>query len=60
MANKIEFVASLPQIQSAVKISGGDGSRVQLDIPDTELAAVVKLLTYKNKVFKVTIEPFED
>lgn len=57
---KIEFVASLPQIQSAIKISGGDGSRIQMDVPDTDLAAVVRLLAFKNKVFKVTVEPFED
>jgi len=55
--DKIEFIASLPPIQSAVNISGnGDGARVKLDIPGTEMAQVLKLLLLTGKSFKVTIE----
>ena len=55
---KIEFVASLPPIQSALNIGGaeGDSSRIKLDIPGTEMAAVVRLLLLRGQSFKVTIE----
>lgn len=53
----ITFLASLPPIQSAVKVSGnGDGMRIQLDIPETEMANAVELLTMRNVVLKVTVE----
>jgi len=55
---KIEFMASLPPIQSAVKIDGSDGNaRVQLDIPSTQIAEIAKIPAYcAGKVFKVVIE----
>jgi len=58
---KIEFIASLPPIQSAVKIDGNDGNaRVQLDIPASELPNIVKIPAYlSGKTFKVTIEPID-
>ena len=54
---KIEFIASLPPIQSAVSVSGnGDGARVKLDVPGSEMSEVLKLLLLTGKSFKVTIE----
>ena len=52
---KVEFSASLPPIQSALSI-GGDGARLKLDIPETDLAQVLKLVLLKNQAFKVTVE----
>jgi hypothetical protein len=52
---KIEFIASLPDIQSAISV-GGDGARIKLDIPESELASVIKLVLLKGQAFKVTIE----
>jgi len=56
--NKIEFIATLPDMISAINIGGADhNSRIKLDIPETEIAAVVNLLALpKNKPFKITIE----
>jgi len=51
----IEFLASLPDIQTAISI-GGDGARVRLDIPETDLAQAIKLVLMKGKCFKVCIE----
>jgi len=51
----IEFLASLPDIQTAISI-GGDGARVRLDIPETDLAQAIKLVLMKGKCFKVRIE----
>ena len=57
---KIEFIASLPDILSAINIAGQDGnSRIKLDIPASEIASIVQLITLKGKVFKVTIEQIE-
>ncbi len=54
---KIEFVASLPDILSAINIAGQDGnSRIKLDIPASDVEAVVKLIGLKGEVFKVTVE----
>ena len=56
---KIEFITSLPDIY-AVAIGGQDkNSRIKLDVPASELAAVVKLLALDTEIFKVTIEKIE-
>ena len=57
---KIEFVASLPDILSAINIAGQDGnSRIKLDIPASDVEAVVKLIGLKGQAFKVTIGEVE-
>ncbi len=57
---KIEFAASLPEIQSAVSI-GGDGARLKIDVPESDLAAVMKLAAYgRGKVWTVTVEIEEE
>lgn len=56
MAEQITFLASLPPILSAITRSGnGDGMRVKLDIPESEFANAVRLLTLQGKTFEVTI-----
>lgn len=54
---KVEFVASLPPIQSAINIDGqGDGARIKLDIPASEMEQVIKLQKLTGKPFRVMIE----
>jgi len=54
---KIVFTASLPDILSAINIAGQDGnSRIKLDIPASDVAAVIRLIELKGQSFKVTIE----
>ena len=54
---KIVFIASLPDILSAINIAGQDGnSRIKLDIPASDVAAVIRLIELKGQSFKVTIE----
>lgn len=58
MQDKITFYASLPPIQSAVTIGGDQATRIKLDIPASELAQVLKLISfYSGKSFRVTVEP---
>jgi len=53
----IEFEASLPDIQSAITLSGsGNGARIKLDVPESEFAEMVKLALLRGKSFRVTIE----
>jgi hypothetical protein len=55
--NKIEFIATLPPIQSAINLDGqGDGARIKLDIPATEIDQVLKLQRLAGKTFRVIIE----
>ena len=57
---KICFLSSLPDIQSAINISGaGNGARLKLDVPETEIAEVIKLTLLRGKALKVTIEEVE-
>lgn len=57
---KIIFTASLPDILSAINIAGVDGnSRIKLDIPASDVEAVVKLIELKGQSFKVSIEKIE-
>jgi len=58
--NKIQFTASLPDI-FAIAIGGQDkNSRIKLDVPASDLAAVMQLLTLESPVFKVTIEEISE
>ncbi len=51
----IEFEATFPAIQSAIKVDGAGGARVQLDIPETELPAIARLLLMRGKVLRVRV-----
>lgn len=59
---KIEFTASLPAIQSALSVGGanGDGVRLKLDIPGSDLPAAARLIMLQGKTFKVTVEAEDD
>jgi len=55
--DKITFLAAFPSIQSAIKRhGGGDGLRIQLDIPESEMGQAAGLLALTNVVFRVTLE----
>ncbi len=52
---RLSFLASLPPIQSAMKI-GQDSCRIQLDVPASELHNVINLAYLQGMVLKVTVE----
>lgn len=55
------FSASLPDISSAMNISGaGNGVRLKLDVPESEIGQVFKLVLMRGKVFRVTVEEAEE
>ena len=47
--------AFIPPLQSAIR-TGGDGMRVTLEIPETEMGQAVKLVAMRGKRLKVTVE----
>ncbi len=54
---RTEFLASLPPIQGAIKCDGGgNGRRVQLDIPESELPRALRIQLWTNRMLRVTVE----
>lgn len=49
------FAASIPPIMTGIK-TGGDGMRVQFDIPESEMGEAAKLLVMRGKRLRVTVE----
>lgn len=56
MTDSATFLATIPDIQSAIKI-GRDGMRLQLEVPEMELGEALQVLRWRAVVLKVTIEP---
>lgn len=50
-----KFRASIPPIMSGIK-TGGDGMRVQFDIPESDMGEGAKLLIMRGKRLVVTVE----
>jgi len=57
VTDKATFRATIPGIQSALKISGDGGARLQLDIPESDLLDALPLLAWRDKVLLVTVAP---
>ncbi len=51
------MVGSIPDLLSAISISGEGNARVKIDFAESEIASVVRLLTLKGQSFRITIEP---
>jgi len=59
MTEKISFFASFPPIGSAYNIDGreGEGARIKLDVPGTDVEAILQLVTgARGKLLRVTVE----
>ncbi len=52
------FYASLPDIQSAISV-GGDGARVKLDVPETDMPAMWQLAQMRGKLLRVSVAEAE-
>lgn len=53
----INFLASIPTLQSAIQISGDGGGRIKLDIPENQMDIFQELLMCRGRVLRITIEP---
>lgn len=57
MANKqVSFTASIPTIETAIKIHGDGAARLQMDIAENNLAGFLPALVMRGHVLKVTLE----
>ena len=52
---RAEFLASIPPIMSGIK-TGGDGMRVQFDIPENQMLEGAKLIGMRGTRLKITVE----
>ena len=53
-----KFRASIPPIMSGIK-TGGDGMRVQFDIPEVDIGEGAKLIAMRGKRLIVTVEEYQ-
>lgn len=52
----LTFLASIAPLQSAITIASDGGARVKIDLPESEMPAIVRLMLFRGMVLKVTIE----
>lgn len=54
----VTFNASFPDIQSAIKITGGgDGMRIQFDIPESDLQKALPMMNWRRLPLQITVKP---
>ena len=51
------FSAVLPSIATAIRFHGDCGARIQLDIDDSYVEQVKKLIEWRNTELRVTVRP---
>ena len=51
----LTFLASIAPLQSAIQIHHDGGARVKIDIPESEMPAIVRLLLLRGKELRITI-----
>lgn len=57
MGDKVTFLASFSDVLAAIKVTGGgNGMRIQLDIPENEMGNAAHLLLMRQCVLRVTVE----
>ena len=52
----VSFIASIPPIDTAIKIHGQEGARLVLDVADTELGNFFPITLLRGMILRVTIE----
>lgn len=55
--NSATFLVTLPPILSAIRMAGDGGMRIQLDVPESEMGEAIKLLMWRERVLRITVEP---
>ena len=60
MTEPLTFIASIAPLQSAITIAHDGGARVKIDIPESEMPAIVRLMLMRGRALKITIEPMAE
>ena len=56
----VTFRASIPPMETAIKIHGEGGARLQLDVAETDLAGFLPALKYRGRLLDVTLTDAEE
>lgn len=58
MGERVEFVAAIPDLASAITVDGeaDAGGRLKLDVPGTDIAPLLRLIAWRGKLLRVTVE----
>lgn len=59
-AQPLTFLASIASLQSAITVASDGGARIKIDIPESELPAIVRLMLMRGKALRITIEVADD
>lgn len=57
---KVEFEGVIAPLQTAITIASDGGARIKIDIPESEMPAIVRLMLLRGRILKVTLEPIDD
>ena len=57
MSDVCTFRAIIPNLQSAIQVAGDGGWRIKIDIPASEEANALELLTLRGQVLIITVKP---
>ncbi len=61
MGESITFLASIAPLQSGMMVDGaGNGMRLKIDVPESEMPVAVRLLAWRQKRLRITIVPDDD
>ena len=60
LEKSVTFRATFPAIQSAIKIGGDGGARIQLDVPESDLAEFAPSMAWRGEVLQVTISVLQN
>lgn len=53
---RLSFLCSIAPLQSAITIASDGGARFKVDLPESEMPAIVRLLLLRNKTLRITVE----
>lgn len=56
MSEPLVFLATIPPIQTAIKVAGDGGARVQIDIPESEAEAIKAILDLRGGELIITVQ----
>jgi len=60
MSEPLTFLASIAPLQSAITIASDGGARIKIDIPESEMPAIVRLMLYRGQRLRITLEIDDD
>jgi len=53
---QVTFLASFPDVLAQFKV-GKDGMRIQIEVPESELAQALKLVLWRDRVLRIQVTP---